>query len=59
MKQIDPATQARIDRFMAAKTRQYPELAKKRAQKIPVHQRGRFLDEIAYFFAPPHQRVNA
>lgn len=46
---VDTTTQARIDRFLAEKTRQHPDLSKK-SHKINVRQRGRFFDEVAYFF---------
>ncbi len=49
MKKSNLATEARIKRFMAEKTRKFPELSDTRSRRITVYQQGRIMDEVSYF----------
>ncbi len=59
MKRVDMVTDARIKKFMASKSRKFPELndVDIRPRKVPVYQRGRIIDEINYFFGVPQPGV--
>jgi hypothetical protein len=46
MERSDDTVDARIERFMARKMEQFPELEKKHARKQRAQQRGRFLNDL-------------